>query len=1076
MNSLPTIDGLDLRLVLSHVDDLAGAVAGRPELGGLAKFDQAAAAAEALRFRALGRELEARLAEAETVARSGEAGEAMEILLRAPSVPLMGRCLDGLGAERIATWDAWCAAQGLPASGVTLRSEWELEDDPESRQWTDEAGAAFRRLAGWPRLAEWLKQARELPGEARDGYGEALAEARAARDRGDEEACGENLARALAAAEALALLEEPPEEWRDRVAELRHGLLPAWVARCLSEGEPEDAPALAALLLNTTAGLGVPLEEIRSRLGPGDAALVTHWGKDLATEMEVELEQAPGGEGSSSPSFEEPFVPDLPEYSVKTPPPIPVLEPGWGALGGRGSSYQLHLPRPRHSRPKKTPTSSALLKVSAGTITLLVLSVIVFQGWRMQQDARKRDHAQLITGIQEDLRRGDYERAEARVWGAKQEAPVDATLDEMDQVLAERRLLKEHLQAVALSKPGESLPGLGAPLTRNDPDLAALRQWIGGFSPLQGRPTGSAQEDLAAVSRWLAGWQSSQSIGGVCDNLGVVEEARKANEAVIARARSWVGDYGRDPSAESRVALQQLLREDHAAAMFPELRSNLEGKPSVAIRQPGTVVATPIPRPSAMVPEAKPGPISASSFPTKASSTTGPSEAIEVINLLIEKPDSEKTFAVPKAFGNSRGGEIEVPFEKAVFSHGQLWLPVAAFKDWLKSAGPVTRTRYSLLAQGRTIGSFSSEADRFRCVSSRPFALWEDGRVRLFSILPGLYQAESITLSGRDELNPAEYLPLDAPWGELSLSANRGGGAAEVKISLPLAAGGSLPKSLAEGFRSSLENATKPSPIREGAQLFRQWFWDPSLTGTGGLLEGIQGLKGEEDSKYVGFLKRVEVVDNSACALGLVSEEFPKGRTKIDAFVIEVPKFQSFIDSSYGRSTPKGMDTLVAGFLSKLSRALYDSKDPVTTRYRSGSGPTRYFPWGHDVFLIDVSKRVELKQIVRDFDTLLAGKARGFEVATNAMTSDRSMELAQKNHQLLKQKLEELAKVLGKIQVFLDWGDLQFPDRNVPIQKRFELAMTEAQKVTLGKEDQEFLARIESGDLTGLTFMVEVHP
>ncbi|MCB1245499.1 MAG: hypothetical protein KDN04_22495, partial [Verrucomicrobiae bacterium] len=193
MNSLPTIDGLDLRLVLSHVDDLAGAVAGRPELGGLAKFDQAAAAAEALRFRALGRELEARLAEAETAARGGEAGEAMEILLRAPSVPLMGRCLDGLGAERIATWDAWCAAQGLPASGVTLRSEWELEDDPESRQWTDEAGAAFRRLAGWPRLAEWLKQARELPGEARDGYGEALAEARAARDRGDEEACGENL-------------------------------------------------------------------------------------------------------------------------------------------------------------------------------------------------------------------------------------------------------------------------------------------------------------------------------------------------------------------------------------------------------------------------------------------------------------------------------------------------------------------------------------------------------------------------------------------------------------------------------------------------------------------------------------------------------------------------------------------------------------------------------------------------------------------------------------------------------------------------------------------------------------------
>ncbi|MEZ5431053.1 MAG: hypothetical protein R3F31_07705 [Verrucomicrobiales bacterium] len=57
MNPLPTIDGLDLRLVLSHVDDLAGAVAGRPQWGGLAKADQAAAAAEALRFRALGREL-----------------------------------------------------------------------------------------------------------------------------------------------------------------------------------------------------------------------------------------------------------------------------------------------------------------------------------------------------------------------------------------------------------------------------------------------------------------------------------------------------------------------------------------------------------------------------------------------------------------------------------------------------------------------------------------------------------------------------------------------------------------------------------------------------------------------------------------------------------------------------------------------------------------------------------------------------------------------------------------------------------------------------------------------------------
>ncbi|MGB3117814.1 MAG: hypothetical protein WBE58_03260, partial [Verrucomicrobiales bacterium] len=881
---------------------------------------------------------------------------------------------------------------------------------------------------------------------------------------------------ALAAAEALALLEEPPEAWRDRVAELRHGLLLAWVARCLSECDPGDAPALAALLLNTTAGLGVPLEEIRSRLGPGDAALVTHWSKDLATEMEVELEPTPGVESGSSPAFEERFVPDLPEYSGKTPPPIPVLEPGWGALGGSGSSDQPHLPRPRHSRPKKTPTSSALLKVSAGTITLLVLSVIVFQGWRNQQEARKRDHAQLITGIQEDLRRGDYERAEARVWGAKQEELDDATLDEMDQVLAERRLLKEHLQAVALSKPSESLPGLGAPLTRNDPDLAALRQWMGGFSPLQGRPSGSAPVDLAAVSRWLAGWQSSQSIGGICQNLGVVEEARNANEAVIARARSWVGDYGRDPSAESRVALQQLVKENHAAEMFPDLRNTLEGKSSMPSREPAAVVAAPVPRPPSIVPVAKPGPPSSPSFPGKASSPAGPSGAMEVTSLLIEKPDSEKMFAAPKAFGNTRGGEIEVPFEKAVFSHGQLWLPLAAFKDWLKSAGAVTRNGSSLVAKGRSVGSFSREATRFGSPSSKPFALWEEGRVRMFSILPGLYQAESIILSGQDELNPAEYLPLDAPWGGLSLSAKREGGPTEVKISLPLAAGGSLPKSLAEGFRSSMENATNPSPIREGAQLFRQWFWDPSLTGTGGLLEGIQGLKGEEDSKYVGLFKRVDVVDNSACALGLVSDEFPKVRTKIDAFFIEVPKFQSFIDSSYGRSTPKGMDTLVAGFLSKLSRALYDSKDPVTTRYRSGSGPTRYFPWGHDVFLIDVSRRVELKQIVRDFDSLLAGKAKGFEGANNTVNSDRNMALAARNHQLLKQKLVDLAKDLGKIQVFLDWGDLQFPDRNVPMQKRFELAMTEAQKVSLGQADQEFLARIESGDLTGLTFMVEVNP
>ncbi|MEZ5431054.1 MAG: hypothetical protein R3F31_07710 [Verrucomicrobiales bacterium] len=58
MNSLPTIDGLDLRLVLSHVDDLAGAVAGRPELGGLAKFDQAAAAAGSLAIPGDGEQVE----------------------------------------------------------------------------------------------------------------------------------------------------------------------------------------------------------------------------------------------------------------------------------------------------------------------------------------------------------------------------------------------------------------------------------------------------------------------------------------------------------------------------------------------------------------------------------------------------------------------------------------------------------------------------------------------------------------------------------------------------------------------------------------------------------------------------------------------------------------------------------------------------------------------------------------------------------------------------------------------------------------------------------------------------------
>ncbi|MGB3118313.1 MAG: hypothetical protein WBE58_05815, partial [Verrucomicrobiales bacterium] len=555
MNPLPTIDGLDLRLVLSQVDDLAGAVAGRPEWGGLAKADQAAAAADALRFRALGRELEARLAEAETAARSGEAGEAVEILLRPPSVPLMGRCLDGLGAERIASWDAWCVTQGLPASGVTLRSEGELEDDPESRDWTDEAGAAFRRLAGWPRLAESLKLARELPGESRAGYGEALAEARAARDRGDEEACGENLARALAAAEALALLEEPPEAWRDRVAELRHGLLPAWVARCLSECDPGDAPALAEALLSTALSHGVPVAEVKGRLGPSDALLVRDWQECLSTEVEVEV----GGHGppastEDTPSGTVPLTEPMGSPSTASsarspvqPPPLPeatAYEEGMPIVGLRLAKNSLSgLKRPARSRQRLWPVR---LWAASAVVFLIVISITFIA---LARAAKSRESEQRIAEIYSDLDRGDFDLVEARLEEAFTEGETEPRLEKVVEVLNARSRLRAYLEEVAQTASESELPSLDAESAggRGHRLLIAAWEQVQIFERLKSRPTGFSDAGVAQIRRWLHDREVSSLPPTfrrrVFERLGMDSEWAAADHSITQRARAWVDHY-----------------------------------------------------------------------------------------------------------------------------------------------------------------------------------------------------------------------------------------------------------------------------------------------------------------------------------------------------------------------------------------------------------------------------------------------------------------------------------------------------------------------------------------------------
>ncbi|MGD9745552.1 MAG: hypothetical protein AB7I98_14030 [Verrucomicrobiales bacterium] len=1073
MNPLPTIDGLDLRLVLSHVDDLAGAVAGRPQWGGLAKADQAAAAAEALRFRALGRELEARLLEAETAARRGEAGEAVEILLRPPSVPLMGRCLDGLGAERIASWDAWCVTQGLPASGVTLRSEGELEDDPENRDWTDEAGAAFRRLASWPRLAEWLKQARELPGEAREGYGEALAEARAARDRGDEEACGENLARALAAAEALALLEEPPDAWRDQVAELRHGLLPAWVARCLSECEPEDAPALAEALMNSSLSHGVPVAEIKGRMGPSDALLVRDWQECLSTEVEVEVgvqgspvptKDTPSGTAPRTEPVGLPNSADLARSPVQPPPltAAPPDEEGVPVLRHRSARNSLSgRKRPYRSRQRLLPVR---IWAASAVVFLMVISITFIA---LARAAKNRESEQRIAEIYSDLERGDFDLVEARLEEAFTEGETEPRLEKVVEVLNARSRLRAYLEEVAHTASESELPSLdaGSAGGRGHPLLVAAWEQVQIFERLKSRPTGFSDAGVAQIRRWLHVREASSLPPAerrrVFERLGMASEWAEADHSMTERARAWVDHYVVIKSDQTLADLRILLEAPGAKELFPGLEKVVLEKLEVVVLQ-----------------EKFEEPLKTTLVHKVTTKTLH-----EITNITIERPDGAGYFRLPSIEfrETAKVALMSLPLEHAKLWDGRIHLLASKVNPAMATARPLRISKSYVKIEGdlsEQLGEVSADGLSFKPSDSQPLAFVEGEHFRVL-LFPGWTPVETDYAAATEVIATEEQLigliPIaEAPDGWAHLEATYGKGNPVASISLPLPEGMTLGAAIAEAFQKPANPASSDEAGNKvGAQLFKRWFWDPPLTGKGGLLEGVQGLRKvphTRDKVFLGY-------SNTPFPLGISNPDTPIGLTQIDTFVIQIKGFPDFIDSPYHTGNMDTLAGITAQFLSELSKNLYHSKEDLLTsaeKLKVGPDsrfPNQYFPWDQNVILASMGKRQNLKELVKDFGEIAAGTATGFKEDDYNVTQDPVTNLPHTNHQILNKRFHELGKDLPQIAAFLEWADKVFPPGTTPAKERFEKALEEA--IGAGEKDKKAkdekdkkLEAIAKGDLT----------
>ena len=598
-------------------------------------------------------------------------------------------------------------------------------------------------------------------------------------------------------------------------------------------------------------------------------------------------------------------------------------------------------------------------------------------------------------------------------------------------------------------------------------------------------------ELLGDVTNWLSRWQALSKQRNDAhkgfSNLGLEELANKADASIIDRAKAWVSGAvteknGKVSSSDIILdSLRKLAELDKTGLLdISKLLESIEQSKSSDLTKKGSNEAD------------SPGP---TQTPTKTTDSVPPAASegtIDITAITIERPDGAGYFKLPsKEFRETaKVALMSLPMEHAKLLDGRIHLLASEVNAAMATARPLSISKKYVKIEGegsKPIGEVSSDGLAFKPIDSQPLAFVEGGRLRVFQF-PGMSFAVHPDYVGANSIFTVENQVGDlisineAPPKWAHLQATLGTGKPSVDISLPLPEGVTLGAAIAEAFQKPANSASSDEAGNKlGAELFKRWFWDPPLTGKGGLLEEVKGLQkvphynNDKNKAFLGY-------SNTPCPLGATPPDSPKGRTQIDSFVIAIKRFPDFMKSGYhtGNTGNTGNTFTLAGitaqFLSELSKNLDASKDDLLTpKDKLSVGPeskfpNHYFPWDQNVILASMGKRQNLNELVRDFAEIAAGKAPGFKEGDYNVTKDPVTNLPHTNHQILNKRFHELGKDLPRIAAFLEWADKLFPPGTTPAKERFEKALAEA--IGAGEKDKKAkdetdkkLEAIAKGDL-----------
>ncbi|MCC6884586.1 MAG: hypothetical protein IT576_20680 [Verrucomicrobiales bacterium] len=595
--------------------------------------------------------------------------------------------------------------------------------------------------------------------------------------------------------------------------------------------------------------------------------------------------------------------------------------------------------------------------------------------------------------------------------------------------------------------------------------LIAAWEQVQIFERLKSRPTGFSDAGVAQIRRWLHDREVSSLPPTfrrrVFERLGMDSEWAAADHSITQRARAWVDHYVAIGSDQTFADLRILLKAPGAKELFPGLEKVVLEKLEMVDLQ-----------------EKHEEPSKATLVHKAITKTIH-----EITGITIERPDGVGYFKLPsnEPRETARCALMSLPWENAKLWNGKIHLLAGDLNAAMAAARPMIISKSTVRIEGdlaKPLGEVSSYGSSFKPNDSQPLVILEGGRLRVLQF-PGSSNADPLDyVAATDflatENQVADLIPVEeAPTKWALVAATYGKGNPVVDIDLPLPEGIALGAAIATAFQKLASPASgDEAVIKAPAESFKRWFWDPPLTGKGGLLEGVKGLRKVphyNDKELLGY-------SNIPCPLGATPPDSPAGRTKIDSFVIKVRGFPDFIGSPYHSGNTITLTAITAQFLSELSQNLDASSGKLLSWEILKIGPeskfpNQYFPWDRNVILGSMGKRQNLKELVKDFEVIAAGKATGFKPTDYSVTQDPITNLPYSNHQILNRRFRELGKDLPQIAAFLEWADTLFPAGKAPAKERFEKALAEA--IGSGEKEQKAkdekakkLEAIANGDLT----------